>query len=110
MLNDTELYKIVNKEPRKLQNKLTGELINEYTYSTAEQLEVVRKYIYDVKKVDVGEIQQPNGQICNSFVMTAIQSGQHPMTAMQRGSDIECLQFCFEQALKYYKNKENEGI
>ena len=109
MINNEELYKIVNKPPKQLRNKVTGELVNQYTFSTAEQLEVVRKYIFDVKNVDVGEIKQPNGTICNSFVHKAIQKGIHPMTVLQKGDDIHCLMFCFEQACVYYKNKENEN-
>lgn len=110
MILDTQQIKeIIFKSPRKLRNKLNGEEINEYSYSYKEQLNLVQTFIKQVKGVDVGEISPPKGTINGAFVDMCVRRGINPMLAVQRGSDLDSLEFAFNVCLNYYINKYKEN-
>lgn len=109
MLNKEEILKIINKDPKKLKNKFTGEIVNEYHYILLEQLGLIRAFIYDKTGKDIGEISPPKGEICPSFIQKAIERGIHPMEAMHNGSDLTAANFAMDMALKHFKNKYNEN-
>ena len=102
MLNKEEILKIINKEPKKLKSKLTGQIINEYHYELHEQLSLIRAFIYDKTGRDVGEIKPPKGEMCPSFVQKAIEHGVNPMLAMSNGSDLIAASFAMDMALKHF--------
>lgn len=108
MLNKEEISKIINKEPKKLKNKFTGDVINEYHYTLQEQLGLIRAFIYDKTGRDVREIKPPKGEMCPSFIQQAIEHGVNPMLAMSNGSDLVAANFCMDVALQHFKNKYNE--
>lgn len=108
ILTEKVIKDIINKEPRKLRNKATGEEINEYTYSDIEMLELIQTFIYGKKGKDVGNIDKPKGLLCPSFANLCISKGINPMLVMSRSHDYEAMQVAFDVAFVYYKNKYNE--
>lgn len=110
ILKEQEIKDIINKQPKKLKNSLTNQIINSYEYSLEEQLGLIQTYIYTVKGVDIGSINPPQGNICPSFLDLAISKGIHPMQAMQKVSDMHAAEFAMNIALKFFKDKYNENI
>lgn len=108
MLNKEQIIAIINKAPKKLKHKLTGNYINEYNYTLEEQLGLIRVFIYDKTGKDVGEIKPPKGEMCPSFIQKAIEHSVSPVTAMGNGSDLIAADFAMNVALKYFKNKYDE--
>lgn len=104
LLNKQQILDIINKEPRKLRDRLNGQVINEYSYTLDEQLNLIQTYIYSVKGVDVGNIKPSKGELCPSFVHLAVINGINPVFAMNKGSDLEAANFAMNVALKYFKN------
>ena len=102
MLSKKEIITIINKIPKKLRHKQTGKEINEYSYTLAEQLGLIRAFIYDKTGRDVGEIKPPKGEMCPSFVQKAIEHGVNPMLAMSNGSDLIAASFAMDMALKHF--------
>ena len=105
LLSEQEIRKILDKDPKKLKNKANGEIINEYTYELHEQLSLIQTYIKEKKRVDIGTINPPKGEVCMSFMQMALGKGIHPMVAMNKSSDIEAANFAFDRAMFYYRNK-----
>lgn len=89
MLTDTEVLAIIGK------TELTD----------VEQLETIRKYIYDRKGVDVGNIERPSGRICMSFLHGLINYFRNPMVGIHHAQDFQCMEYMYFYACKYYYNK-----
>lgn len=102
MLSEQEIKNILSKEPKKLRNSITNEIINSYNYTLQEQLGLIRRYIFDKKGVDVGDIIPPSGELCPSFVNLAVSKGINPMVVMSKPTDIDAANFAFDVALRYY--------
>lgn len=71
------------------------QIIDKRQLSDIEELQVIRRYIYDKKGVDVGEIQRPNGTLCLSTFPPTV--------------DIDLLVRCYNNAFAYYINKFKDG-
>lgn len=108
MLTDIQIKEILNRQPRVLKHKQLGYTINEYTYDRNEELDVIRRMIWDVKGIDVGIIQQPQNMICNSLMMKLVQI-IHPVEAMQKSTDVNLADYMFYRACKYYNEKFKEN-
>jgi len=109
ILSEEQIKNILAKQPKKLRNKLTGEEINEYFYTDIEMLNVIQTFIYDKKGVDIGTIDRPRGMLCPSFVDLCIKRGVNPILAMSKSSDIDAMDFAFNQAFLHFKNKYDEN-
>lgn len=109
ILNKEQILAILNRQPKKLKNKFNGKIINEYSYTLEEQLNLIQTYIYFVKGIDVGDIKPPSGNMCASFINLAVSKGIHPINAMEKGNDLEAANFAMEISLKYFKNKYDES-
>jgi hypothetical protein len=109
ILKEQEIKDIINKQPKKLRNSLTNQVINSYEYSLEEQLNLIQTYIYTVKGVDIGDIKPPQGNICPSFLDLAISKGIHPMQAFKKADDLHAAEFAMNIALKFFKDKYNEN-
>lgn len=62
-------------------NDEIGIIINKIETSDVEQLEVIRRYIYDIKHIDIGKINRPK----NLF-------------------NIQLMSIAYEKACEYYFN------
>lgn len=78
--------------------------------SDVEMLNVIRKFIYDVKGRDVGEIERPGNKPCPYFIQKAITRGVNPFAAMEKGAEVFLMEFMFICAHMYYLNKFNENL
>lgn len=107
LLNEIQIKEILNRSPVVLKNNATGQQINQYIYTGEEQLSLIQTFIKDKKGIDIGEIQTPRGELCPSFIELAIKRGIDPMIAMQKASDIDGFNFCFNCAFNYYYYKFN---
>lgn len=71
------------------------EIIKKNNLSDVEQLEVIRRYIFDVKGKDVGKIQRIKGELCLSIFPPQ--------------PDFQLLETAYNSALGYYLNKFNKN-
>jgi hypothetical protein len=108
ILNELEIKNIINKEPKKLKNSLSGDIVNSYEYTLEEQLNLIQTYIKERKGVDTGNISPPRGEMCVTFMQLAINHGIHPMSAMEKSSDLHAASFLMDCALRFYNNKYAE--
>lgn len=76
--------------------------------SDVEMLYVIKQAILDIKGIDVGEIQRPKGEMCNSFLQKAVKSGIHPFLAMEMSSDFHVMDYMFGKSCYYFNEKFKE--
>lgn len=88
MITEKELKKLLHKE------KLTD----------IEMISVIKKYIYDRKGVDIGDVERPRGEICPS-VLNKI----NPLKIAENQMYLTDVYLMFEMyvcALKWYSENE----
>lgn len=105
ILTEKDIKSILDKKPRPLKNKLTNEIVNEYSYTEKENLDLIQTYIYSLKGVDVGQIESPKGELCPSFIKIMAQNGISGISAMQNASDFNAMSLAFDISLSYFNKK-----
>lgn len=103
ILKESEIKSIIEKK-----GKVIKSGVIEYNYTMKEQLDLLQTYIFEKKKIDVGEIKEPQGKSCGHFIHFMINKGMNPIDAMQRGNDYNLFDYMLYFAFTYYINKFKE--
>lgn len=110
LLDEEKIKKIIFKTPKKVRHKQNNQEINEYIYEQWEMLSLIQTYIKEIKRIDVEAIQAPKALHCPSFIQFIMSKSNNIMLAMNRGTDFECMNYCFYISFNYFYNKYNENI
>lgn len=106
LLNKEQIIEIINRKPSKqYKNKFDSSLLNEYSYTAKEQLSVIQTFIYEKKGINCGEIKEPVGELCPSFINLGIKNGISPIQMMNKGDDLHAMDFAFNKAIYYFYEK-----
>lgn len=103
ILKEEDIKNILNKKSTVVGNRSLGIKLNQYEYTAKELLDLVQTYIYEKKGIDVGNIQEPRGELCHSFFEICLKR----TVSMNIGkcSDFNALNVASDVALNYFYNK-----
>ncbi len=106
ILKEEDIKNILNRHSTIVGNRMLGVKLNQYEYTLKELLDLVQTYIYEKKGIDVGNIQEPRGEICPSFLeMFLKRTGS---MNIEKCSDFNALNVASDVALNYFYNKYRE--
>lgn len=106
ILAKEQIIEILQRKPNKqYKNKFDNSLLNEYTYNAREQLDVIQTFIKEKTGRDCGEIKEPIGELCPSFINLRIKYGISPMQMIGKGDDLNTMDFAFNKSIYYFYQK-----
>jgi len=106
ILTEQEIKKILSRIPTVMKSRVLDYTINQYEYTLKELLDLVQTYIYEKKGIDIGTIQEPEGDICPSFLKIVL--SKTGVMNMDKGSDFNALNIASDIALNYFYTKYRE--
>lgn len=105
ILKEEDIKNILNRKSTVVSNRMLGINLNQYEYTSKELLNLVQTYIYEKKGINIGEIQEPKGNLCHSFLKIMVSKG---IMDIDKCSDFNALDVASNISLNYFSNKLKE--